>query len=320
MSGPLSAKDRHVLVVDDDEVSSNLVASVLQWEKNSIHFAKSGEEALEILAKNDVDVVVLDIAMPGLNGYETLKKIREREKYVSVIFLSNHKKVEDIVKGLNAGADDYLGKPFHPSELLARVNAQLRMRDVRNDLMVTNTNLSKLVSTDDLTGLLNMRSLYERLDVEIERVRRFHRGLAVVMLDLDFFKRVNDTNDHLFGSFVLTEVGKLVKDNIRSVDFAARYGGDEFLIVLTDTNIVGAQVFCERLRERIGNYKFKNKNNSISITASFGFTTFDGTGTHVQGKDLVRTADRALYKSKNSGRNCVNYFATESESGAAKKA
>ncbi|OQW51889.1 MAG: hypothetical protein A4S09_09480 [Proteobacteria bacterium SG_bin7] len=319
MDGPISAKDRHVLVVDDDEVSGKLVSSVLQWEKNTIHFAESGEEALEILAKNDIDLVVLDIAMPGLNGYETLKKIREREKYVSVIFLSNHKKVEDIVKGLNAGADDYLGKPFHPSELLARVNAQLRMRDVRNDLMMANTNLSKLVATDDLTGLLNMRSLYERLDVEIERVRRFQRGLAVVMLDIDFFKRVNDMNDHLFGSFVLTEVGRLVKENIRTVDFAARYGGDEFLVVLTDTNIVGAQVFCERLRERISGSKFKNKKQSISITASFGFTTYDGTGAQAQGKDLVRAADRALYKSKNSGKNCVNYFAADSEGGNAKK-
>lgn len=320
MNGPVSVKDRHVLVVDDDEVSRKLVSSVLQWEKNTIHFAKSGEEALEILAKNDVDLVVLDIAMPGLNGYETLKKIREREKYISVIFLSNHKKVEDIAKGLNAGADDYLGKPFHPSELLARVNAQLRMRDVRNDLMMANTNLSKLVATDDLTGLLNMRSLYERLDVEIERVRRFHRGLAVVMLDIDFFKRVNDLNDHLFGSFVLTEVGRLVKENIRTVDFAARYGGDEFLVVLTDTNIVGAQVFCERLRERISNTKFKNKKQSMNITASFGFTTYDGAGAQAAGKDLVRTADRALYKSKNSGKNCVNYFASESDGGSVKKA
>ncbi len=320
MDGPLSVKERHVLVVDDDEINSKLVASVLQWEKNTIHFAKSGEAALEVLAKHDVDVVVLDIAMPGLNGYETLKKIREREKYVSVIFLSGHKKIEEIVKGLNAGADDYMGKPFHPSELLARVNAQLRMRDVRNDLMITNSNLSKLVATDDLTGLLNMRSLYERLDVEIERVRRFHRGLAVVMLDLDHFKRVNDNNDHLFGSFVLTEVGQLVRDNIRQVDFAARYGGDEFLVVLTDTNIVGAQVFCERLRDRIGAYNFKNRNQSINITASLGFTTFDGEGNNVAAKDLVRTADRALYKSKNSGRNCVNYFAPETSSESAKKA
>ncbi len=320
MDGPVNAKERHILVVDDEEVTRKLVTSVLQWEKNIIHYAKGGEEALEILANHDIDLVVLDIAMTGIDGFETLKKIRALEKYISVIFLSNHKKVEDIVKGLNAGADDYLGKPFHPSELLARVNAQLRMRDVRNDLLVANSNLSKLVATDDLTGLLNMRSLYERLDVEIERVRRFHRGLAVVMLDLDFFKRVNDNNDHLFGSFVLTEVGRLVRENIRQVDFAARYGGDEFLIVLTDTNIVGAQVFCERLREKIGAHKFKNKHQSISITASFGFTTFDGTGANAEGKDLVRTADLALYKSKNSGRNCVNYFAPESQGGSVKKA
>lgn len=313
MNSNQTVKERRILVVDDEESNLKLATSVLKWEKSHIIIAKNGAEALEKLKNTEFDVVLLDIQMPELNGFEVLKQIRKDNKNTSVIFLSSSKKVEDVVRGLNAGADDYICKPFHPTELLARVNAQLRHRDQSQELILTNQNLSKLVSVDDLTGLLNMKALYDRLEVEIERVKRFRRGIAVVMLDLDYFKLVNDKNDHLFGSFVLTQIGNMIKENMRQVDFAARYGGDEFIIILTDTNIVGAQVYCERLREKIESYKFVNGLFSARLTASFGFSIYDGTGPAMQGKDLVRNADRALYKSKNSGRNCVSYFSFDED-------
>ncbi len=309
-----TSEERQIIVVDDDEVNLRLVSSVLSWEKFKIFTASSGQEALDYLNTLDPHLVILDINMPGFGGHETLKKIRERKKYVSVIFLSSNKQTEEIVKGLNAGADDYIVKPFHPTELLARVNVQLRNRDIKNQLIVANRNLSQLVITDDLTGLYNMRALYEKLEVEIERVRRFKRALGIVMLDIDFFKQVNDKNDHLFGSFVLTEVGRIIKDNIRQTDFAARYGGDEFLIVLTDTNMVGAHLFCERLREKISAFHFKSGKSEMRLTVSLGYSVYEGSGKPIEGKDLVRAADRALYKSKNSGRNCVSHFDVEEDS------
>ncbi|MDZ4662870.1 MAG: diguanylate cyclase [Pseudomonadota bacterium] len=306
--------ERQIIVVDDDIVNLKLVSSVLNWEKCKVFTTTSGEEALDLINSVDPHLMILDVMMPGLNGFQTLSKIRERQKYVSVIFLSGNKKIEDIVKGLSAGADDYITKPFHPSELQARVKAQLRNCDMKNQLITVNKHLSQLVVTDEITGLFNMRTLYDKLDVEVERARRFKRLIGVIMLDIDFFKLVNDNHDHLFGSFVLSELGKIIKDNIRQTDFAARYGGDEFLIVLTDTNQVGAHLFCERLRERVAAVTFKSGKDQMNITVSLGYSIFDGTGSLVSGKELVRTADRALYKSKNAGRDCVSYFAIDEHS------
>jgi two-component system cell cycle response regulator len=306
--------ERQIIVVDDDIVNLKLISSVLNWQKCKVFTATSGEEALELIDTVDPHLVILDVMMPGLDGFQTLAKIRERQKYVSVIFISSNKKTEDIVKGLEAGADDYVAKPFHPSELQARVKAQLRNCDLKNQLINANKHLAQLVVTDEITGLFNMRTLYDKLEVEVERARRFKRQLGVIMLDIDFFKLVNDNHDHLFGSYVLSELGKIIKDNIRQTDFAARYGGDEFLIVLTDTNQVGTHLFCERLRERVAAIIFKSGRDQMNITVSLGFSIFDGTGSPVTGKELVRTADRALYKSKHEGRNRVSYYDVDEDS------
>ncbi len=305
-------RERHIIVVDGDSANGQLLTSVLNWENSKVHLLPTLEAGVSLLDSVEPDLIIIDIGVQ--DALQALQKIKEKHRYVSVIFISSSKKVEDIVKGLNVGADDYICKPFHPSELLARVNSHLRIHDLHRELLAANNNLAKLVATDDLTGLYNMRSLYEKLEVEIERARRFKRALAVIMLDLDFFKTVNDKHDHLFGSYVLSQVGQMIRENMRQLDFAARYGGDEFLLVLTDTNIVGAQVFCERLRERIAATNFKSGKQQMKITASLGFAIYDGTGAILEGKDLVRAADRALYKSKNSGRNCVTFYAIDEDS------
>src|SRR5690606_31562220 len=131
---------------------------------------------------------------------------------------------------------DYIPKPFVPLEFLARVRTQLRIKDLHDQLRLMNEKLKELVDTDDLTGLFNMRSLYQKLDVELARARRYQRQVGVVMMDMDYFKSVNDGHDHLFGSYVLSQVGAIIRKTIRTTDIAARYGGDEFLIVLTEIN------------------------------------------------------------------------------------
>lgn len=300
--------DHLILVVDDDKDNVTLVSRTLEHVGFRVEKAYSGEEALERLKRFSPDVVLLDINMPGLGGMETLRQLRARENYVWVIFVSARNDTDDIVKGLDMGADDYLCKPFDPLELLARVRAQLRIKDVTDRLAAANARLLALVDIDDLTGLYNMRSIYQKLESEINRAKRHSRAVAVVMMDMDNFKQVNDTHDHLFGSFVLSEVGKIITATIRGVDFAARYGGDEFLIALSETTIEGATLFADRLRKAISAKTFTKDGNSMKLTASMGVAVFEPSSHDIDSKSLVRFADHSLYEAKRSGKNCVKTF------------
>lgn len=296
------------MVVDDDKDNVMLVARTLEYEGFRVETANTGEEAMERLTRTSPDLILLDINMPGMGGLEALKQIRAREPYTWVIFVSARNATNDIILGLDTGADDYLCKPFEPLELLARVRAQLRIKDVTDKLAAANAKLQALVDIDDLTGLYNMRSIYTKLENEIGRARRNKMAVAVIMLDLDNFKRVNDSHDHLFGSFVLSEVGKIIRNNIRGVDFGARYGGDEFLIALSDTTAEGASLFAERLRKVIMATLFQKDRDSMRLTGSFGVGVYDSSLEQISARDLVRSADHALYEAKRSGKNRVCAF------------
>lgn len=294
-----------ILVVDDDKDNIRLVTRLLQHEGYNVKSAAAGLEAIQLLKDFCPDLVVLDVNMPGLNGFQTLKLIRQREEFVSVIFLTSNTETGDIIRGLEAGALDYICKPFNPLELVARVKSQLRFKQTQNDLREANKKLLSLVDIDDLTGLYNMRSIYDRMNHEIERARRYKHGIAVIMMDMDNFKRVNDNHDHLFGSYVLSEVGQIIKKNIRSVDFAARYGGDEFLICLTQTESLGALRFAERLRKKLAQNEFVNNVDRIHLTASFGVSIIDlGKGV-LDAHTMVRIADAKLYEAKANGKDRV---------------
>jgi diguanylate cyclase (GGDEF)-like protein len=301
-------KKRKVLVVDDDDTNRTLVGKALEFEGYQVNQADSGAAALQVIQEWQPHLVLLDVNMPGLNGLETLAKLRARDEYVSVMFVSANSRTEDVIRGLDAGADDYVCKPFEVLELLARVRSQLRIKDLNDNLKRANDRLKELVDIDDLTGLFNMRSLYKRLDFELDRARRYDRSVVVIMMDLDHFKTVNDQHDHLFGSFVLTQVGKMVRENIRKVDFAARYGGDEFLVVLTEINLEGAETFANRLRDKISKNTFKNEFYSMDLTASLGLAIANPNEHDVDARALVRYADRALYVAKENGRNRVEVF------------
>lgn len=294
-----------VLLVDDDKDNLKLVTRLLEHEGLVVRSATSGIEGLQLLGEFTPDLVVLDINMQGLNGLQTLKLIRQRKEQASVIFLTSNSETEDIIRGLEAGALDYICKPFQPLELIARVKSQLKFKGIQDDLRIANEKLQNLVDIDDLTGLYNMRSVYERLNHEIDRARRYKHSLAVFMMDMDDFKRVNDNHDHLFGSYVLSEVGKMIKSNIRSVDFAARYGGDEFLICLTQTQPVGAVRFADRLRKKIDEHEFVSGPDRIKLSASFGASILENGKSLLDAHSLVRLADAKLYEAKANGKNCV---------------
>jgi two-component system cell cycle response regulator len=220
--------------------------------------------------------------------------------------VSGESSTERISQCLDMGASDYIAAPFAPVEFLARVRAQLRFRDTKEELIDANQKLQELVEIDDLTGLFNMRSIFQKLEFEMERGKRFNRAVTVVMIDMDRFKSVNDGHDHLFGSYVLSEVGKIIKSSNRTVDIPARYGGDEFLIVLSETPLAGVEQFCERLRSRIEQATFAQGKDSIKLTISTGFATSSAdAGDMLPAKELVRRADMALYEAKRRGRNQV---------------
>lgn len=306
-------ESRRILVIDDDKDSLEILLEPLRWENYDVRGVTSASEAHKIIESWIPRVVILDWMSPSMIGLRLLKSIRQRLSHVSCVFVSENSSTEAIIEALDAGADDYIVKPFVPLELLARIRSQLRIRDLHEQLLFANEKLKELVDRDDLTNLYNMRSLYQRLDFEIERARRFRRDVCVVMMDMDYFKTVNDGHDHLFGSFVLSEVGKIIRSSTRNIDIPARYGGDEFLVVLTETDLEGARYFCERLRENIQKTTFRSGHDSIKLTASLGYSVAIP-GEIITARELVRRADHALYEAKRGGRNQVCHYKIEEAS------
>lgn len=293
-------------MIDHDQDSLNILLEPLKWEGYDTKGVTNVQEGLQLMESWVPHIALLDLKNDR-EGMLTLHQIRNKLPHSSCIIISEDSKTESIITSLDSGADDYIIKPFIPLELLARIRTHLRIRDLQEQLVYANARLKEMVDTDDLTGLYNMRSLYQRLDFELQRARRFGRGLACVMLDVDYFKHVNDGHDHLFGSHVISEVGKIIKDCTRNIDIPARYGGDEFLVVLTEVTYEGAVQFCERLRTSIESTTFTQGQDSIKLTISVGFTMNPAEET-ITAKEFVRRADHALYEAKRMGRNRVCFY------------
>lgn len=297
--------ERRILVVDDDENTLAVVHEALVQQKYHVETASSAKEALSLIKAFKPHLVITDHDMPEANGLELLKQLRQEKNYVTLIFMSGRSDSQLISQALRTGADDFIRKPFRFDEFLARVETALRNNDLHKELREANEKLQEMVERDYLTGLFNMRSIYERIDFELKRARRYKRHVSAIMLDMDHFKSVNDKNDHLFGSFVLKEVGQIITNTMREIDFAARYGGDEFLIVLMETNEEGTRTFCERLRKNIKDHEFNDGKNKIKLTVSIGYAVVSG-DQECDARVLVRDADHALYRAKSGGRDQVS--------------
>jgi two-component system cell cycle response regulator len=297
-------KQRCILVLDEDPDTLELLMEPLRWEGYDVRGFSSPKIASEALNYLRPQLLIIDPDFTSNNGVAFLESIIPTLQTIPVIITSSDVTTEKITQYLDLGATDFISSPFVPLEFLARVRTQLRVRDMQEELIDTNLKLQNLVEIDDLTGLFNMRSLYQKLEFEIERSRRFSRPVTVVMIDMDHFKSVNDGHDHLFGSYILSEVGKIIRSCTRSIDIPARYGGDEFLIVLSETPLSGVEFFCERLRKRVEETVFAQGKDTIRLTLSIGFATLEHDEV-VQPKELVRRADMALYEAKRQGRNRV---------------
>lgn len=296
-----------ILVVEDDTNTLEVIKEALVQAQYTVETASQADEALRKIDSFAPTLVLTDHDMPGLTGLEMLTELRQRQNYTTVIFVSARGEASLVARALRAGADDYIRKPFRFEEMLARIEACLRVNNLHRDLLDANEKLQKMVDMDYLTGLYNMRSMYDRIDFELKRAKRFGRNVSCIMMDMDHFKTVNDTNDHLFGSFVLKTTGGLIKETMREIDFAARYGGDEFLIVLTETHEAGTRIFCERLREKILHHTFDDGKNQMKLTISMGFA-MSHLDPKIEARTLVRQADHALYRAKELGRNRVAIF------------
>ena len=239
-----------ILVVEDDPEINALMALTLRVEEYEVLQARDGQQALKILAEQTPDLILMDVMMPRLSGYDLARILQEQSatRHIPVIFVTAKCETEDRVRGLEM-AMDYVCKPFAAPELIARVRAALRMSKLQEQLRASNQKLVQLATTDSLTGLCNRRHFYLELESEIQRAQRFVQPLSLVIFDLDFFKQINDSWGHAQGDRVLQHFARVLDGARRHIDMVARLGGEEFVALLPGTNADGARVFAEKVRQ-----------------------------------------------------------------------
>jgi two-component system cell cycle response regulator len=299
-----------VLLVDDDELVLARLQGVIAAAGFEVRTATSGSEALASLDEIFAPVVIMDLKMPAMDGLSLCRTIRERSwpGYVYILLLTVQDAEEDILAGLDAGADDYLSKRMSSAQLLARLRTAQRILTLERSLKGALAEKRRLALTDALTGSPNRRYFLRRLGRELERVRRFGGELCVMSLDIDHFKQVNDRYGHASGDAVLQEfVRRLGECLPRNTDWCARMGGEEFAVVLEETNLDGARIVAERLRHATSVSPMRTRAGAIKVTVSIGVSGLEAAADRkdVSVEWLLHQADQHLYASKENGRNCV---------------
>lgn len=297
-----------ILIIDDSPAARAELRGVLEacGRYEGILEARDGIEGLRVLLAEPVDAVICDLEMPGLDGEKLLAAQRGRAggEEMPFLFLTAQRDPERMARLLRAGACDIVQKPFHPAELLARLEIHVRLRRLQAELREKNATLARLSTTDPVTGLRNRRYVTEFLSLESLRATRYHTPLSVMMLDIDHFKRVNDGHGHRVGDAVLQVLADTLRSTLRATDLAGRYGGEEFLVVLPQTDLAGAGALAERVREAIEATEIEvGGDGALSVTVSVGIAEFGAGGEGVDA--LVERADAALYAAKDAGRNRV---------------
>jgi diguanylate cyclase (GGDEF)-like protein len=296
-------------VIDDSPAARHEIRSVLESSRlfGTVFEAVDGLAGLRMLLLESVDVVVCDLEMPGLDG-EKLLRVRESLGDVPFLFLTASGDPARRVRLLEDGACDTLTKPFHPAELVARLRLHLRIKRLQDELREKNHMLARESMIDGVTGLRTRRYVTEVLAIEVLRARRYRLPLAVLMADLDHFKRVNDRFGHPTGDAVLRFVSELLRRSLRASDVAGRFGGEEFLVILPQTDRDGAVTLAERWRQTLEEGSLHLPGGKrVRATVSVGVATFDAR--FERAEDLVRAADEALYAAKGAGRNRVEVAA-----------
>lgn len=300
-----------VLIADDDMISRAVVkALLLKWGYEVLE-VEDGNQAWDILNEKDSPrLVLLDWMMPGMDGLELCRRLRQSndDNYHYIILLTGRDSKEDIIGGLEAGADDYITKPFVPQELEVRLRVGSRILALQHSLQEALETQRHQAQHDPLTGILNHKEILNVLEKELDRAKRQGSSLAVIMGDLDHFKKVNDTYGHVAGDAVLVEVAQRMKDNIRLYDSLGRYGGEEFLLVLPGCTAEEAVLIAQRVLQSIRQEPVVFNDAPITVTISLGLAVNQGLG-QITTTELVQAADSALYKAKQNGRNRIEQTA-----------
>lgn len=303
-----------ILIIDDSEPHRKEIRSAISEARavDRILEAEDGLAGLRLLLQESVDLVLCDLHMPGLEGDKLVRMKTPGDGWEDVpfVFLTANPDPRRKARLLREGATDIIGKPFHPEDLLARVELHLKVARLQRELRHKNALLARLSTTDDVTGLRNRRYLTEFLAVEFLRARRYRTPLALLLCDLDRFKLVNDVHGHAAGDAVLRLVAALLASERRAMDLVARYGGEEFVIVLPHTDAQGARQLAEQLRLRVEAMRVEIASGEmVGVTLSVGVAGFREA--HTSPEDLIAEADTALYRAKEGGRNRVEVAAGE---------
>jgi diguanylate cyclase (GGDEF) domain len=291
-----------ILIVEDNLEDFERVQKLVAAENYDISYAPDGASVFPIMEKEIPDLIILDLLLPDVDGFELCKRIRgdERFGHVPLLFYSSAASIDNKLLGLQLGASDFLGKDCDPRELLLRLQNLLRAKVVFDEMV-------KLSVIDSLTHAYNRRYFQHRLVDEFERGKRYNRDFCCVIVDVDHFKQVNDTFGHPAGDAVLKRVAALLRRHTRSVDVLSRYGGDEFSLLLPETNFQGAYVVAERVRGLIEKTEIGRPEYDIRVTLSIGISSLI-TGGALGMDELITQADVALYQAKRDGRNKVSFY------------
>ncbi len=325
---------RQILIVDDNPDNIQLAASELKDGGYGIAFAESGAEALEQAQEHGFDLVLLDVMMPHMDGFEVCKNLKEMPQYkdVPIIFLTARDEKDAILHGFDIGGADYVTKPFYGPELRSRVRSHLRLRESQERLERINAELNKELlrdvyreeefrqnevtlrritqdllaqaTTDKLTGLRNRRSLLAIADYELTRAKRNGRTYAFIMADVDHFKSINDNHGHATGDQVLKVIADRLQKTVRGQDQVGRWGGEEFVVFVPETDSEGALILAEKLRAAIAGEDIPTDSGAIPVTMTLGIAG-GGKGSDIT--EVINAADDALYEGKRQGRNQAVY-------------
>src|SRR5271166_6098623 len=294
------------LVVDDSAVYRKLIGDHLRDWGFGVTLAETGSEAWRILEQPDAPkLVLLDWVLPDLDGIELCQRIRQAGTsgpYVYVILLTSNEGRQNMLEGMQAGADDYLVKPFDELELKARLLVGKRILDLQEELVSARESMRHAATHDSLTGLMNRGEILAMLERELERARRDRRAVAVILGDIDHFKSVNDTLGHLFGDEALREVSRRLRAQLRIYDGVGRYGGEEFLMILPNCDLPDALLRANALREFVAGTPVAYSGDAKFITMSMGVALSAGAGKS-EVEALLSQADAGLYRAKENGRN-----------------
>jgi len=300
-------KSKTILAVDDDPNIIRALKHLLKKAAYQVITALDGETALKAVEKKKPDLIISDVMMPGMDGYQLCKILRSQSstRLIPFIFLTAKDTIDDRIEGIKIGADAYLAKPFDIREILTLLQTVLQRHQIYIEEMMR----------DELTGLPNRKYLFQTLSEEYSRARRYKRKLSIAMIDIDHFKKVNDSYGHQKGDRILIGVGELIRAGIRQQDTVGRYGGEEFLAVLPETGTREAMAMMNRLRKKIAAIRWRIKDVEISetVTISTGIAELSSPKQKIE--DVIGIADRALYQAKEEGRNRVVINKPDRETG-----